>query len=139
MGKKCCKCGEVKSLDLFYWDSHSNNYKCNCKECCKLIERIKTDKFRNEIKKYKKSYYQKNRIKIISDVKLWQKTNPGKVLAQSLAKKEFKNITKPCEICGTKTAIKHHYDYTKPLEVIFLCHRHHKQVHSGLLNLTLEK
>lgn len=35
---------------------------------------------------------------------------------------------KPCEICGEK-AQKHHDDYTKPLEVRWLCPWHHQELH----------
>lgn len=37
----------------------------------------------------------------------------------------------PCEICGAGKAQKHHPDYTKPLLVQWLCHRHHKLTHYG--------
>jgi len=37
-------------------------------------------------------------------------------------------VRKPCEICG-ELAEAHHYDYSKPLEVRWLCRLHHWQVH----------
>lgn len=36
-----------------------------------------------------------------------------------------------CEICGKK-AEKHHDDYSKPLEVRWLCREHHLENHSGV-------
>jgi hypothetical protein len=36
---------------------------------------------------------------------------------------------KPCEVCGNPKAVRHHDDYSKPLEVRFLCHLHHRQQH----------
>jgi hypothetical protein len=47
-------------------------------------------------------------------------------------------ISKPCLICGTQVAWAHHADYSKPLAVVFLCPRHHAQLHSRLLNRFLE-
>lgn len=34
----------------------------------------------------------------------------------------------PCEVCG-KTAQAHHEDYSKPLEVKWLCPKHHAELH----------
>lgn len=34
----------------------------------------------------------------------------------------------PCEVCGRKGEA-HHEDYKKPLEIIWLCHKHHGEKH----------
>jgi len=40
---------------------------------------------------------------------------------------------KPCEICGSMENLEaHHDDYSKPLQVRWLCRRHHKQLHKEL-------
>ena len=40
-------------------------------------------------------------------------------------------ITKgPCEVCGAK-AEAHHEDYNKPLEVTWLCRKHHLEHHKN--------
>lgn len=37
----------------------------------------------------------------------------------------------PCEVCGSDYRIhRHHPDYDKPLEVMFLCSKHHQEWHS---------
>lgn len=41
----------------------------------------------------------------------------------------MKIIKKPCEICGDIKVEGHHKDYTKPLDVIWLCRKHHKELH----------
>jgi hypothetical protein len=38
-------------------------------------------------------------------------------------------IRKPCEVCGDDCADAHHDDYDWPLDVRFLCAKHHKQFH----------
>lgn len=36
---------------------------------------------------------------------------------------------KPCAVCGEPKSHAHHHDYIKPLEVRWLCSKHHKEVH----------
>jgi len=37
---------------------------------------------------------------------------------------------KPCEICGTTNNLeKHHKDYSKPMDIQWLCRQHHLAVH----------
>jgi hypothetical protein len=38
----------------------------------------------------------------------------------------------PCEICGNVKAQAHHDDYSKPLQVRWLCDEHHRQHHKFL-------
>ena len=41
-----------------------------------------------------------------------------------------KHIEKqPCEVCGNEKAEAHHCDYDKPLEVRWLCFKHHREWH----------
>lgn len=49
-------------------------------------------------------------------------------------------ITKqPCEICGEPKTDAHHDDYTKPLEVRWLCRPHHVQLHKASGDTALAK
>ena len=36
----------------------------------------------------------------------------------------------PCHVCGHPNTEGHHEDYSKPLEVTWLCRRHHREAHS---------
>ncbi len=36
---------------------------------------------------------------------------------------------KPCEVCGDVETHAHHADYSKPLDVRWLCAKHHKELH----------
>ena len=35
----------------------------------------------------------------------------------------------PCEVCGIPESHAHHDDYSRPLDVRWLCEKHHKQLH----------
>lgn len=38
-------------------------------------------------------------------------------------------IKEPCEVCGDVNSEAHHDDYDKPLEVRWLCRKHHNELH----------
>lgn len=38
----------------------------------------------------------------------------------------------PCEICGEIKTHAHHDDYSRPLDVRWLCTQHHRELHAGL-------
>lgn len=98
-------------------------------------------------REYSRKYYEKNQEEIISYSKEYQK-NPKvrqrlkeiekirrskpdysiKAKARSLARKavnEGKIKRQCCEICKNPEAVKHHPDYSKPLEIRWLCSRCH--------------
>ncbi len=61
----------------------------------------------------------------------WRKNNPIKARAHYAVQNSIKKgliITKSCEICGNK-AHAHHDDYSKQLEIRWLCNKHHKEWH----------
>lgn len=41
-------------------------------------------------------------------------------------------IRKPCEVCGNVKSEGHHEDYSKPLEVRWLCSIHHHEIHHSI-------
>lgn len=41
-----------------------------------------------------------------------------------------KLVRQPCEVCGTQPAHGHHDDYSKPLDVRWLCPVHHREHHA---------
>jgi len=82
------------------------------------------------IKLKKKIYALKNKDLINKWSKESRVRNPEKMKARSIAKSKIK-IPKgeKCQTCKIKLAVeRHHEDYSKPLEVVFLC----KSCHSKL-------
>lgn len=39
-------------------------------------------------------------------------------------------VKNPCQVCGAAKVQGHHSDYTKPLDVMWLCQTHHRQLHA---------
>ena len=65
--------------------------------------------------------------------KRWRARNPQKAAAHILLNNAIRygRLQKaPCEVCGSIKVHGHHEDYAKPLEVIWLCSKHHRQLHA---------
>jgi hypothetical protein len=61
-------------------------------------------------------------------------TDPKKLKARHIvgyAIKSGRIIKCPCCVCGSKVSQAHHDDYSKPLEVVWLCTTHHAEIHRG--------
>lgn len=62
--------------------------------------------------------------------------SPEKIAAALAVKEALRTgalVAKPCEVCGIEPADAHHDDYSKPLDVLWLCRSHHGQRH-GLID-----
>jgi len=129
--KTCFKCNETKALSEFYKhkamaDGHLNK----CKACTKAdsakhrlenIEEIRAyDRRRGN--RQAKGYVQEYRARFPNKYRAHVMVN-NQIRAGNLAKE-------PCEVCGSERAVAHHDDYSKPLNVRWLCQAHHKQWHA---------
>jgi ribosomal protein S27AE len=148
MEKTCFKCGIKKDLSEFYahprmGDGHLNK----CKDCAKKDERLRRlmniDAFRekqtiNRIENPERYRgYEKKRKRDADAMRKktmeWRKANPEKYRAHSKVNNALRDgkITKPgkCQICGSDYFLHaHHEDYSRPLEVVWLCARCHGQI-----------
>lgn len=76
--------------------------------------------FRKWYAKNGKAYRLKNHEKMRSHEKVNDSLRYGKLSKQ------------PCEVCATTKDVQaHHDDYTKPLEVHWLCRKHHRAHHDN--------
>ena len=67
--------------------------------------------------------------------KAWRMAHPKRYLAHmhvEKAKRRGDLVPQPCEVCGKHTVDAHHDDYDRPLDVRWLCRRHHVQHHARL-------
>jgi len=124
--KRCPRCGETKPLDQFSRDPRRprgiNSY---CRPC---------------YREYARELAKKNGPRYRRTEAYRAKRNSKHTLAAQIVNRAVKLgvLTKgPCAVCGTTERIQaHHTDYTKPLEVTWLCRLHHFHAHGQLLDQT---
>lgn len=66
----------------------------------------------------------------------WMKRHPEKPRAHNTLCRAVKHgliIPQPCEMCGHSPVEAHHDDYSKPLQVRWLCNAHHRAIHSAFI------
>lgn len=87
---------------------------------------------RERILERHRRYYQTHKDAIQKQRKNYNKLNSEKCNASSLARFHIP-LKNSCEECGSKeNLVRHHPDYSKPLEVVTLCSTCHSQLHLGL-------
>ena len=137
--KVCPKCRVEKTLDEFYTDrSTKDGYTSTCKECraeyirayyqrpgVRELKReanrrfFKTDRGKALKEKHRKIYYQKHLHKMRAHQKLNNECAAGRVVRPDM-----------CGKCGKLCKPEaHHDDYSKPLDVRWLCTRCHTDYH----------
>jgi len=135
--KRCTKCGEIRPASGFGKDRRrKDGLQSQCKECFRERKAEYHLKNGDAVRKKHREYYAKNRERTIERVRLWRLANPEKIKAEGAvahAKKMGRLIVEPCETCGsTENVDAHHDDYTKPLDVRWLCKSCHRRHHAKL-------
>jgi len=65
----------------------------------------------------------------------YRSLHPEKAKAHSVVDHAIEDgslVKKPCEVCGDLKVQAHHPDYSKPLEIVWLCVKHHYELHQLL-------
>lgn len=91
-------------------------------------EKSREDKSLKRVRKWHKN----NRDRIKPHAAKWRANNkPKRVAHRQVATAIEKGMLtkKPCEVCGSLKVHAHHEDYSKPLEIIWLCQKHHAKAH----------
>jgi hypothetical protein len=137
MGNKVCRrCSIEKPITEFYehakmLDGHLNI----CKDCVKF--RVKKYRQENDsVREYDRFRYHNDPIrkqKTAETARKWNERNREGYVAHytvsnAIRDKRLKRM--PCIVCGDPKGHAHHEDYSKPLEIIWLCSIHHHRLHS---------
>lgn len=105
----------------------ANREKVNSNARKKHRQRLRSDdEFRSRRLALSKKYYQQHKQQRISEARSDRVQNELKHSARQLVRNAVRRgeIKKPskCQSCGVKTRLQaHHDDYTKPLDVVWLC------------------
>lgn len=137
--KACFKCGNVLALSEFYKHPRmGDGHLGKCKACTKKDVSANYAKRRKQYSEYDRQRYKDpaRRAKLAEYTNRRRKLNPVKAKAWRqvhYALRTGKLRRLPCSSCGSKKNVQaHHEDYSKPLDVVwlcFVCHReHHGQV-----------
>jgi len=128
--KTCFRCHVEKPLSEFYKhsmmaDGHLNK----CKECAKTEVRANRKKNIH----YYRSYDRKRGNRQTDEYqKEYRERFPAKAKARRKVAYHVRKgdlTAKPCEVCGEEKTVAHHDDYSKPLDVRWLCQAHHVRWH----------
>ena len=129
--KTCRRCSTKLPLDDFYVTNRTRDgYSTDCKECSRRAvresyrrraalfgSRLNDPARRAYLKVYKKLQHAKNP----------EKERARWAVKYALGRKHIVRL--PCEVCGAQKSQAHHSDYSKPLQVRWLCFVHHRAEH----------
>ena len=131
--KICSRCkSEKDDSDFRKCPHHSDGLHSWCRKCAREAARLlrlndptrpkaAVAKWRNKNPNWEKQHY--------IDIR---KRNPEKLRARGIVTQlvfQGRMTRLPCETCGNPLTHAHHDDYDKPLEVRWLCAKHHGELH----------
>lgn len=151
--KRCKQCGETLSYESFYRKKGSKDgYESSCSDCKR--ERVRSNRAAksNHYKEYdrargklarRKDYLaeastryratDKGKANSSKNAQIWKMNNREKIKAHTIVSRAVQrgDIQKPirCEKCNkySERLQAHHYDHSKPLDVVWLCSYCHNQ------------
>ena len=150
--KQCFKCTRSLPLSEFYeHPMMADGHLGKCKDCTKkdtaarVAEKMKDPRWveqemeRHRIKQQlrrlsgrdkKLSPEKKREVQKRHREKYPDRASARAAVSQATRKKTI--IREPCVVCGASNSQAHHDDYSKPLEVMWLCPAHHAARHVHL-------
>lgn len=146
--KTCTKCLCEKPLDAFYaHPSMADGHLGKCKECTRIDAKHRRNNMKNywldyEIKRAsrKSRFVERQERKKANARRATVAASRRKSSAETRARRRawiaLSNAIRdglvfktPCHICGESKVEGHHPDYSAPLDVVWLCTKHHAELH----------
>lgn len=137
MKKECFKCKKVKPIEEYYKHKQmADGHLGKCKLCTKKDAKLR---YEDPVSIEKIREYERNRFKnperkkkILLYSQRRKERKPGVARARRIVGSAIRGgrLTRlPCEVCGDEKSQAHHPDYRSPLNVIWLCFKHHREEH----------
>lgn len=151
MGKICAQCHIEKTTDDFYLCMTGNGHRrlhAWCKACHKAYRIEHKDRRKvlmyewqkRNLERRREQWRLNNKKRYNYEASLKRKQNdPEKhkahiVVSNAIARGNL--IKHPCMICGKIERVQaHHDDYSRPLDIKWLCPSHHRLFHNGKIRL----
>lgn len=127
-------CMKVKPVSEFYFNKTRKKHCSGCKLCNRASSSATYYKYHSRNLRRIKKYFSSEKGLLV-----WRKAslnsrinNPEKWMAreklhEAIRQGKIKRLS--CEMCGETKSHGHHEDYSKPLEVVWLCMKHHLMTH----------
>ena len=126
-GKKCSKCGLIKPYSNYSRNrTNKGGFSYDCTDC--HLESCKKWREKNR-EAYKEANKRSYREKVVSGKKQAERKLHYAIDTGSIKKEN-------CVLCGNPAEAHHHFGYDHPLEVIWLCKKHHMSHHKYIRILT---
>ena len=146
--KQCFKCSIMKPLEDFYTHpAMADGHLGKCKVCTRKDSTDRRNNKLEEVRAYdrergflphrveaRQEYAQTpaGKAKLRQGSKRWAERNPQKREAHQAvdnAVRDGRLRKLSCSVCGSEESEGHHEDYSKPLEIVWLCPKHHAEHH----------
>ena len=140
MSKKCSKCGEVKLLEEFHRKSQSSDGRSSHCKACRAKHYAGSDDVQARRVKYYKENSDKMRVRKVrqrkenpektrEDDARYRGRYPERVKARKAVYHAMRAgwLVKPkvCSMCPVGEPEAHHKDYSRPLDIVWLCKECH--------------
>lgn len=133
--EKCCfKCNQWLPLTEFYSHSAmSDGHLGKCKDCARkdVRENYRAQREKKRVYEHERNQRPERRAAKLRYQRESRRRHPEKVAAHNAVANAIRDgrlKRQPCRVCG-EWAEGHHFDYSKPLDVDWLCFKHHREQH----------
>jgi hypothetical protein len=134
--RPCRKCKELRGFAEFALDKRTKDGLSGfCRKCANRAATNWAKNNKSRVRQIRAEWRRRNPDAVRQETIQTRTKNPEGYRARYItnyAKRAGRIEQKPCQVCGEVNSQAHHPDYSKPLDVIWLCPEHHAQAHRDL-------